>query len=111
MPGEDNLKPALVVFGVMLATAGVALIVKHRVNAEPDVDDAAVAVQRFEQLTDDMCACRDAKCAQQVSEQMTAWGSKLAKDKHVASPDEETQQRMTKLAERMATCMQKALAN
>ena len=112
MADDENLKPALVIFGVMLLTAGAALIVKHRVRGgDAPVDRMAEAVVRFEQLTDEMCACRDQRCAQAVSERMTAWSQQVAKDQpKQEQPDKKTMERMTKVAERMANCMQKAMS-
>ena len=110
MAADDNLKGALIVFGVMLVTAGIALIVKHRVNAVEMPAQTTVTVERFEAFTDEMCACRDQACAQKVSERMTEWATKAARNQPKdQKPDEEMQQRMTKIAERMATCMQKAM--
>jgi len=67
----------------------------------------------FKQMTtfkDQMCMCKDAACAQHVSDDMTKWGQEMAKD-NTEPPrmTEEDTKRFTELGEQMGKCMQKAM--
>src|ERR1041385_1710521 len=42
--------------------------------------DFAEAMKKMREFTDKMCACKDAKCAQSVSDEMTKWGQKMAEE-------------------------------
>jgi hypothetical protein len=70
-------------------------------------------IEQFERFTDEMCACTTNSCAQGVSERMSTWGTRVAKEQAESKerPDKAAQDRMMKVAERMTTCMQKAMAS
>ena len=64
----------------------------------------------MESFADQMCNCRDSKCAQEVADRMTKWAQEQAKSS--AEPpklDEADQKRAATIGERMGHCMQKAM--
>jgi hypothetical protein len=70
-----------------------------------------VAFAKMEEFTAKMCACKDMKCAQRVSDEMTNWS--VAQAKQQPEPprfsDEETI-RAAAIGERMGKCMQVAMS-
>ena len=65
---------------------------------------------KFREFTDKMCACKDAKCAQEVSDQMTKWGQEQAKEQtEPPKMTEEQTKQATELGEQMGNCMTKAM--
>ncbi len=77
------------------------------------VAGAAATADSLKKMTafkDSMCACKDAACANKVSEDMATWSKEQA-----ASPDpapvmdEVTTKQFTDLSTAMATCMQTAM--
>jgi len=61
-------------------------------------------------FADSMCACKDAKCAQGVSDELTKWSQELAK--RMPEPPQMTeadQKRAAELGEKMGKCMQVAM--
>ncbi|CAN5223779.1 hypothetical protein BH11MYX1_BH11MYX1_26310 [soil metagenome] len=67
----------------------------------------------FKAMTDykqQMCACKDTKCARQVSDAMTKWGAEQEKmDREPPQMSEDDTKRFGALGEEMGTCMQKAM--
>jgi len=83
-------------------TEGVAGAKRHMKVAE--------AMKKMTEFKDQMCACKDTACAQQVSDVMTKWGQQEAQD--MAEPPKMTEEDTKKFAqvgEDMGKCMQKAM--
>jgi hypothetical protein len=70
----------------------------------------AETMNKMNEFKDQMCACKDTACAQQVSDVMTKWAQEQAQDK--AEPpkmsDEDTK-KFLEIGEAMGKCMQKAM--
>ena len=70
----------------------------------------AEAMNKMGEFKDKMCACKDAKCAQSVSDDMTKWGQEQSKA--MTEPpklsDEQVKQ-ATDIGEQMGNCMVKAM--
>ncbi len=57
-----------------------------------------------------MCACKDSKCATAVSDAMTKWGAEQEKmDREPPRMSEDDTKKFTEIGEAMGTCMQKAM--
>jgi hypothetical protein len=92
----------------------------HFTQAQQDrLDDATAglgtasiqyAMKMMEQFRDDMCACKDAACAQQVSEVMTEWSLRMSREQRKPPKmTEESVKRATEIGETMGKCMQAAM--
>jgi hypothetical protein len=69
----------------------------------PAPDDALAAMTSF---ADQMCACHDQPCAEQVNDRMMAWGQQMAKQvdqAHATTQDEA--RRIAAIAERFSRCL------
>lgn len=71
---------------------------------------ATTALAKMSELRDEMCKCKDAACAEGVSEKMTAWNQEQAKSGKAPKMTEADQKRAAELGEAMGTCMQQAIA-
>lgn len=71
--------------------------------------EAMLAMEKFR---DQMCACSDQACAQQVSEGMTKWSQEIAANWHgeFPRPTEEDTRRMAEITRRMTDCMTRAMS-
>jgi hypothetical protein len=65
---------------------------------------------KMQEFADKMCACKDAKCAQDVSDEMTKWGQEMSKemDEPPKMSEEDTEKAMN-IGKRMGDCMVKAM--
>jgi hypothetical protein len=76
----------------------------------PKADPMAKAMLQLDHFTDEICQCNDATCVQQVSEKMTRWGQQIvAQHPSLRQPTPAETQRLTKITERMAKCMMRAM--
>jgi hypothetical protein len=68
------------------------------------------ALAKMKEFADKLCACHDAKCAQDVTDEMTKWSQEMAKDSQEPPKmsDEEMKQ-ATDIGQRMGECMTKAM--
>lgn len=74
-------------------------------------NSAAAAMQKMEELKTKMCACKDAACAQAVSDDMASWSQEQAKNqKSPPKLSDNDQKRAAALGEQMGKCMQEAMA-
>jgi hypothetical protein len=73
--------------------------------------DFAEAMKKMSEFKDKMCACKDTKCVQGVSDEMTKWSQEQAKDQRdpPRMSDEDTK-RATAIGEEMGKCMQTAMS-
>ncbi len=71
---------------------------------------ASAALAKMTELKEEMCTCKDAKCAESVSDKMTAWSQEQAKSGKAPKMTEADQKQAAALGEAMGTCMQKAMA-
>ena len=63
-------------------------------------------------FADDMCACKDTACAQRVSDAMVKWGQDTTRNaKQTPKMSEQETKDVTKIAERLGTCMQTAMSS
>jgi hypothetical protein len=61
-------------------------------------------------FTERMCACRDKACADQVQEDLTKWGTEMAKKAdRDERPDDETMKQITDLIQHYTECMTKLM--
>jgi hypothetical protein len=72
--------------------------------------DVQAEMAKMEEFAGKMCGCKDATCAQRVSEEMTKWGQEEAKkDYKPTTFSDADQKRMTTATERLTKCMTKAM--
>jgi hypothetical protein len=75
--------------------------------------DMATLAGMFEAMTaykNQMCACKDTRCAKQVSDAMTKWGAEQEKmDREPPQMSEEDTKRFGEVGEALGSCMQKVL--
>lgn len=80
-----------------------------RADARP-IDPFDELIDALERFTDDMCACSDPACAQQVSEELTRWSRDMTRrSQEPLKMSEQDQKRSAEIGERMGHCMQKAM--
>lgn len=67
--------------------------------------------QDMTKFKDQLCACKDAACAQQVSDDMTKWSVELTKkEKDPPKLTDEQAKRAAEIGEQMGNCMQTAMS-
>jgi hypothetical protein len=72
--------------------------------------DAAAAMAKMTEFKDEMCKCKDAKCAQDVSDKMTKWSQEQSKNqKEPPKMSEEDTKKAAAIGEEMGKCMQAAM--
>lgn len=80
-------------------------------EAAPPSSRAERAMAKMEELAGKMCACTEAQCARQVSDEMTRWSQEMAKEveNEPVKMSEEDMKRATEIGTRMGECMQTAM--
>ena len=74
-------------------------------------DGTGEALAKMRELKDEMCKCKDAKCAQDVSDKMTKWSQEQSKNqKEPPKMSEEDQKKAAAIGEEMGKCMQTAMS-
>src|SRR5215204_4177823 len=72
---------------------------------------ATAAMAKMSEFKDEMCKCKDAKCAQDVSDKMTKWSQEQSKNqKEPPKMSEEDQKKAAAIGEEMGKCMQTAMS-
>jgi hypothetical protein len=72
--------------------------------------DAGNAMAKMSEFADEMCKCKDAKCAQEVSDKMTKWGQEQSKNaKEPPKMNEADTAKAQEIGKRMGECMTKAM--
>jgi hypothetical protein len=100
-PERRLRRNALIALGAVSATVIGVLSYRelHKRTHSDDIMDA------YEAFTDELCACKDKRCADKVVDKMSKWGQEMAKDYKDDKPDAEQMRRITPIAERMSKCM------
>jgi hypothetical protein len=72
---------------------------------------AGEAIAKMDEFATKMCGCKDAKCAQGVTDEMTKWGAEEAKkgSKEDMKMSEDDQKKMSAATEKMTKCMTTAM--
>ena len=71
---------------------------------------AGEAMAKMSEFKDEMCKCKDAKCAQDVSDKMTKWSQEQSKtQKEPPKMSEEDTKKAAAIGEEMGKCMQAAM--
>ena len=70
----------------------------------------AEAMAKMAEFKDAMCKCKDAKCAQDVSDKMTQWTQAQSSGKEPPKLSDADQKKAAQLGEDMGKCMQAAMA-
>jgi hypothetical protein len=71
---------------------------------------AANAMAKMQEFADEMCKCKDAKCAQDVSDKMTKWGQEQSKNqKEPPKMNEADTAKAQEIGKKMGECMTKAM--
>ncbi|HEX5063987.1 MAG TPA: hypothetical protein VFV99_31625, partial [Kofleriaceae bacterium] len=66
---------------------------------------AAEAMAKMTEFKDEMCKCKDAKCAQDVSDKMTKWSQEQSKNqKEPPKMSEEDTKKAAAIGEEMGKC-------
>ena len=72
--------------------------------------DAANAMAKMQEFADEMCKCKDAKCAQDVSDKMTKWSQEQSKNqKEPPKMNEADTAKAQEIGKKMGECMTKAM--
>src|SRR5215212_8622079 len=72
---------------------------------------AGAALAKMTELKDEMCKCKDAKCAQDVSDKMAKWGQEQSKNQtQPPKMSDADQKKATAIGEELGKCMQTAMA-
>jgi hypothetical protein len=77
-----------------------------------NVDDVRCAVDTMQYFSDRICACKDKTCGDTVNNDMTAWGTDMAKRadaSRAAKPSETDVKRMTEIMTKYTECMTKLM--
>jgi hypothetical protein len=72
----------------------------------------AQAIAKLGNFADDMCACTDKTCADQVSQEMTRWSTEMSKEYSNSEdfrPTEEEMEEAQQVTERLSKCMMTAM--
>ena len=64
---------------------------------------------RLEQLSDEMCNCKDAACARHVSDEMSRWGAEVTQANGGAVLSQADTDQIMPIAKRLAACMSDAM--
>ncbi|HET9991845.1 MAG TPA: hypothetical protein VFQ65_25120 [Kofleriaceae bacterium] len=84
-----------------------APLARPPVDAAPPASSAADAIlAKFNEFADAMCKCTTKECVQDISDQMTAWGTEMAKQPDPKPTDEQAKQ-LEVIGERLGGCIQK----
>ena len=68
------------------------------------------AMTKMTEFKDEMCKCKDAKCAQDVSDKMTKWSQEQSKNqKEPPKMSDADQKKAAAIGEEMGKCMQTAM--
>ena len=101
--GDDPMKNVTMLVVALLAFGGC----KKKGGGE----SAGAAMAKMTEFKDEMCKCKDAKCAQDVSEKMTKWSQEQAKNqKEPPKMSEADTKKAAALGEELGKCMQTAMA-
>jgi hypothetical protein len=71
--------------------------------------DTAAAMAKMTEFKDEMCKCKDAKCAQDVSDKMTKWSQEQSKNAKETKMSDEDTKKAAAIGEEMGKCMQAAM--
>jgi hypothetical protein len=100
---------------IILATTMLAVVggfFTFRVTRAHASDDLERVIARLSTFADQMCGCADRACADKVAADMTAWSAEMARTE--SSPrdmDPDVQARVTKIAERLGSCMTRVMSD
>jgi Sec-independent protein translocase protein TatA len=73
-------------------------------------NDAGAAIEKMREFKNEMCKCKDAKCAQDVSDRMSKWTHDQSKEgKSQPKFDEAQQKQASDLGKELGTCMGSAM--
>ncbi|HUS27137.1 MAG TPA: hypothetical protein VMZ53_01465 [Kofleriaceae bacterium] len=90
---------------MMVAMAFVSFGCKKKAGS-----DSANAMAKMQEFADEMCKCKDAKCAQDVSDKMTKWGQEQSKNqKEPPKMNEADTAKAQEIGKKMGECMTKAM--
>jgi hypothetical protein len=92
-----------------LTLALVALLAFGGCKKKADTSGAE-AMAKMAEFKDAMCKCKDAKCAQDVSDKMTQWTQAQSNGKEPPKLSDADQKKAAQLGEDMGKCMQAAMA-
>ena len=71
---------------------------------------SGAAMAKMTEFKDEMCKCKDAKCAQDVSDKMTKWSQEQSKNqKEPPKMSEADTKKAAELGEQLGKCMQTAM--
>ncbi|MFT3695745.1 MAG: hypothetical protein QM831_21590 [Kofleriaceae bacterium] len=83
---------------------------RKKIEKEAGGAKAAEALKKMTGFKDAMCACKDAACAQKVTDDMTAWSKAQAADvDSMGAMDEDTTKKMTDVSNDLGKCMTTAM--
>ena len=72
-------------------------------------NSAAAAMAKMTEFKDEMCKCKDAKCAQDVSDKMAKWSAENAKNEKGQQMSDADTKKAQAIGEELGKCMQTAM--
>ena len=95
---------------MLLALASVGI--GYRLAAHRRADRIAHALDRYSQLADQVCACRDAACARKVTNDIATWGNEVQREQTFPTPPSAAfMERAMAITDRLAPCLVKAMSH
>jgi hypothetical protein len=85
--------------------------VSTRPPPPPPLSDNDRFMQELERYADDMCACPDNTCAQQVASDVARWSMELGQGSGTPKLTDDETKRASEIGMRIADCMYKAMSN
>lgn len=80
-------------------------------SPKPSADAFTDAMSMLERFRDDICACSDTPCIEQVTKEISKWGETMAKQADPArKPTPEETRRMTEISRQLTECMSRAMS-
>ena len=93
-----------------LAIAFMVVLAFGTVGCKKKAGGAGDAMAKMQEFADEMCKCKDAKCAQDVSDKMTKWGQEQSKNaKEPPKMNEADTAKAQEIGKKMGECMTKAM--
>lgn len=87
----------------------VAIVAAGGIGCKGKGGTAGNGLAKMGEFKDEMCKCKDAKCAQDVSAKMTAWTQEQAKGDHPTKLSEADTAKAQEISNALGTCMAKAM--
>ncbi|HUS27136.1 MAG TPA: hypothetical protein VMZ53_01460 [Kofleriaceae bacterium] len=90
-------------------TCGLALMLAVAAGCKGNSKSSGDGLAKLSGFKDEMCRCKDAACAQDVSSKMTTWTQEQAKGDHAGKLSDSDTAKAQKISDELGACMAKAM--